>query len=132
MLLGVNTRLTGGVAVLDLIGRATAGAEADSLRDHMMAAFKNSSRYILLNCEELAFVDSSAIGEMVFAYTSIVRGGGMVKLLRPHKRVRQVLEITHLEKVFEILEDEGRAVASFSAASAARSRQALDSLLTDS
>ena len=131
MLLEVNSRLTGGVTILDLVGQATAGAGADSLRNEMMEAFNHSSRYILLNCEQLAYADSSAMGEIMSAYSSIVRGGGVVKLLRPHKRMRQLLEITKLDWVFEILDNERSAVASFNSASAVRSQNAMNAFLKD-
>ena len=132
MLLDVNTRLISGIAILDVAGHVSAGAEADSLRNHLIEAFRQSSKYILLNCEELSYADSSALGELMNAYSTIVRGGGMLKLLRPHKRVRQLLQITHLDRVFEVLEDEGRAVASFNSASVARGQQSLKAFLQDS
>lgn len=126
MLLEVNSRLTGGVAVLDLVGRVTFGEEADSLRNHIMEAFQHSSRFIVLNCERLSYADSAALGELVSSYSSIVRRGGMMKLLRPHKRLLHLIEITHLDEVFEILDDESKAVAGFNTASVTQNRQTMD------
>ncbi|MBY0508064.1 MAG: cation diffusion facilitator family transporter [Bryobacteraceae bacterium] len=131
MLLEVNRRLNGGVTVLDLTGQVRAGAGADSLRNHMMEAFQHSSRYLLLNGENLSYADSASLGEMVYAYASIVRGGGIVKLLRPHPRLRQLLTLTNLDRVFEVFEDERAAVASFNSGNAARSQQAIDAFLRD-
>ena len=128
MLLEVSQRLSGGVAILDLVGRVTIGQDADSLRIHMMDAFK-TSHYVLLNCEKVTFADSSGIGEMVAAYSSILREGGVVKLLNPHKRMRYLLEVTNLDKVFEILDDEGKAVASFNAANSAPGQQGMNEFL---
>jgi anti-sigma B factor antagonist len=131
MLLEVNSRLNSGVAVLDLIGRISSGAETDSLRSHMLEAFQHSSHFIVLNCEQLSYADSTALGELLSAYSSIVRRGGVVKLLRPDKRLMRLLEITHLVKVFDIHHDEKTAVAGFNTASAAHSQQAIDAFLKD-
>lgn len=131
MKLVIDARLTSGVVILDLMGRATAGAEADMLRTQMLNAFQHSSRHIVLNCEELAYVDSSAIGEMVAAYSSIVRGGGMVRLVHPHKRMLELLRITHLDRVFETFDNEAKAIASFNNAGGARSQQAMSAFLKD-
>ena len=126
MLLEVNSRLTGGVAVLDLVGRVTFGEEADSLRNHIMEAFQHSSRFIVLNCERLSYADSAALGELVSSYSSIVRRGGMMKLLRPHQRLMHLIEITHHNEVCEILDDESKAVAGFNTASVTQNRQTMD------
>ena len=113
MLLEVKSRMSGGVAILDLVGRITIGGEANSLRAHIMEAFEHSSKHILLNCEQVAYIDSSGIGELVAAHSSITHGGGRLKLLRPPARLKGLLEMTSLDKLFEILDDEGQAVASF-------------------
>ena len=129
MLLAIKRRMTAGVAILDVIGPVTAGAEADALRNHLMDALQDASKYILLNCEQLTKADSSALGEMMQAYSHIVKEGGMLKLLRPQPRLRHLLEMTNLDNIFEIHEDEGKAAASFSSASAAKTQQTMNSFL---
>ena len=131
MSLEVNRRLTGGVTILDLIGNVTAGAEADVLRTHIMDAFQQSSKHILLNCEQLDYADSSGIGEILRAYASIARDGGMMKLLRPHRRILELLAITHLDKVFEVIDDERLAVGSFNTASQLKNQQTMTAFLKD-
>lgn len=96
-----------------------------------MEAFQHASRFIVLNCEQLSYADSSALGEMLSAYSSIVRRGGMVKLLRPDKRMMHLLQITNLVIVFEIFDDERKAVASFNAASVVQSQQMMNAFLKD-
>ena len=131
MLLEVKSRMSGGVAILDLVGRITIGTEANSLRTHIMEAFQHSSRYILLNCDQVAYIDSSGIGELVAAHSAILHGGGMLKLLRPPVRLKGLLEMTSLDKLFEIVDDERKAIASFSSASVAKSQHTLGAFLDD-
>jgi anti-sigma B factor antagonist len=129
MQLEIIRRMTAGVAVLDVIGQVTAGAEADALRDNLMDALHHSSKYILLNCEQLTKADSSALGEMMQAYSNIVKVGGMLKLLRPQPRFCHLLEMTNLDSVFEVHEDERKAAASFSFSSVAKTQQTMNSFL---
>ncbi len=131
MLLEVKSRMSGGVAILDIVGRITIGTEANSLRSHILEAFQHSSKYVLLNCEQVAYIDSSGIGELVAAHSSILHGGGMVKLLNPPVRLRGLLEMTSLDKLFEIVDDERKAIASFSSAGVAKSNQTLSAFLDD-
>lgn len=120
MLLKVDTRLSGGVAIITFNGRATAGEAADAIRSSLLRAFEDKSRFLLIDCENLSYIDSAALGEMVSAYSFIVKQGGAAKLLRPHARMRHLLKITHLEGVLEIQEDEAAAIAGFHQSSAAK------------
>ena len=65
---------------------------------------------------EVTYIDSSGIGELVAAYTTIATAGGVVKLLNLAKRVHEILYITKLYTVFESFEDEASALGSFSVA----------------
>ncbi len=69
-----------------------------------------------VNLNGLTAVDSSAIGELVAAYTGIRRDGGEMKLLDVGKRTRDLITTTRLHMVFEVFDDEAEAIASFSAA----------------
>ncbi len=60
----------------------------------------------MLNLTEVTYVDSFGLGQLVTVWTSIQRKGGHVTLTRPTQRVRRLLEITKLDTVFQILEDQ--------------------------
>jgi anti-sigma B factor antagonist len=62
------------------------------------------------------YIDSSGVGELVSAYTTVRNQGGDLKLLNLTKRVHDVLQITKLYTVFDIKDDEASAVASFARA----------------
>jgi anti-sigma B factor antagonist len=73
---------------------------------------------VLLNLSDVPYIDSSGIGELVSAFTSVRKAGGKLKLLNLTKRVRTVLEITRLYEVFDVQDNEIAAIHSFSAAAA--------------
>ncbi|SPF43832.1 Anti-sigma factor antagonist [Candidatus Sulfopaludibacter sp. SbA4] len=108
-------RYAGGVTIFDLNGRLTSGLAGDSLRDKLFDAFEHGHRLLLLNCEGLTYVDSGGLGELVSAYAAMVRRGGALKLLRPSKRLAELLQLTRLDALFEIEDDEAAALAGFRA-----------------
>src|SRR2546427_1910959 len=71
---------------------------------------------ILLNLRNVDYIDSSGLGELVSAFTSLRSQGGELKLLNLTKRVRALLQITKLLTVFDITDDEATSVKSFSPA----------------
>ena len=63
---------------------------------------------------DVTYIDSSGIGELVSAFTSVRNAGGDLKLLKLTKKVHDLLQITKLYTVFDILDDEASAVSAFS------------------
>jgi anti-sigma B factor antagonist len=136
MSIDVNIRHVSGIAIFDLTGRLVAGgnqiganAEADTLREILLRAYERGNRWMLLNCEDLAYVDSCGVGELVGAYATIVRRGGVLKLLNPDQRLADLLAMTGLDSLFDIYDDELIAIASFNSSGNARTKQKLTNYL---
>jgi anti-sigma B factor antagonist len=108
-----QTRQVDGVTVLDLNGRITLGEGSVVLRDAVRDVLKKGSNQILLNLGNVDYIDSSGIGELVSAYTTVKSAGGELKLLHLTKKVHDLLQITKLYTVFDIKDDEAAAIASF-------------------
>ncbi len=109
----LSTRQVGDVTVMDVAGRITLGEGASALRDALREAVKNDHKHILLNLRDVTYIDSSGIGELVSAFTTITNQGGRLKLLGLTNRVKDLLQITKLYTVFDVHEDEAHAVRSF-------------------
>ena len=103
------------VTILDLSGKITIGDTCAELRRAIRDLLKSGQKNILLNMGEVSYMDSSGIGELVSAYSTVSTQGGQLKLLNLTKRLEEVLAITKLLTVFECYADEGRAVQSFRA-----------------
>ncbi len=113
MSMKVSTRQVDGVTILDLSGRITLGEGSVQLRDAVRDLLSKGSKKILLNLGDVNYIDSSGIGELVSAYTTVRNQGGDLKLLNLTKKVHDLLQITKLYTVFDIKDDEASAVASF-------------------
>jgi anti-sigma B factor antagonist len=113
MSMKVATRQVDGVTVLDLSGRITLGEGSVTLRDAVHDVVAKGSKHILLNLENISYIDSSGIGELVSAFTSVKNSGGELKLLNLTKKVHDLLQITKLYTVFDIWDNEASAVSAF-------------------
>ena len=110
----LNTRQVGGVSVVDVAGRITLGEGSSALRDTLRDMVAKNNKKILLNLGDVSYIDSSGIGELVSGFTSVTNSGGQLKLLGLSKRVKDLLQITKLYTVFDVHEEEGSAIRSFS------------------
>ena len=113
MTMKASTRQMDGVTVVDLSGRITLGEGSVILRDTIRDLVGKGNKKILLNLGDVTYIDSSGIGELVSAFTTVRNGGGDLKLLNLTKKVHDLLQITKLYTVFDIKDDEATAVASF-------------------
>ena len=109
----LTTRQVGDVTVVDAAGRITLGEGASTFRDKIRDLVTGGNKKLLLNLAEISYIDSSGIGELVSSYTTVTNLGGSVKLLNLTKRVQDLLQITKLYTVFEVFDDETKAVRSF-------------------
>ena len=116
MSMKVNTRQVDGVTILDLSGRITLGEGSVQLRDSIRDLLAKGSKQILLNLADVNYIDSSGIGELVSAYTTVRNQGGELKLLNLTKKVHDLLQITKLYTVFDVKDDEASAIASYARA----------------
>jgi len=108
-----STRQVDGVTIVDLSGRITLGEGSVILRDTVREVVGQGNKKILLNLGDVTYIDSSGIGELVSAFTSVRNQGGELKLLNLTKKVHDLLQITKLYTVFDIRDDEAGAIKSF-------------------
>jgi anti-sigma B factor antagonist len=113
MSMKVVIRQVDGITILDLSGRITLGEGSITLRDSIHEVLAKGSKKILLNLGDTSYIDSSGIGELVSAFTSVKNAGGELKLLNLTKKVHDLLQITKLYTVFDIWDNEASAIAAF-------------------
>lgn len=120
-MLEYKNRQQGDVTILDLSGRISVGealafgpGSGLILGDVIRELAKKGQKRILLNLNDVKYIDSSGIGELVRGVTSLRREGGDLKLLSPAPMVLEMFRITRLDKILEIKDDELVAVQSFS------------------
>lgn len=111
----VTCRRIDSVTVVDLAGRITLGEGATLLRETIRDLLAKGEPQILLNLAEVSYIDSSGLGELVSGFSLVRKSGGDLKLLHLTRKVHDLLKITKLFTVFDVQEDEARAITAFAA-----------------
>ena len=113
MSLKLNTREVNDVIIIDLSGRLTMGEACAAIRDEIRDEISQGHRKILLNLADVSYIDSAGLGELTAAYTTTKNREGQLKLLNLTKRVQDLMQITKLYTVFDVHDDERKAIGSF-------------------
>jgi anti-sigma B factor antagonist len=112
MALKMETHISGDVVILHCAGRLVFGDEAAAFR----ARIKNillGTNQIVVNLAGIEYVDSAGLGTLVGVLASTRNRHGEIKLVRPTKRVTDLLRQTRLNTVFHSYETDEEAVAAF-------------------
>jgi anti-sigma B factor antagonist len=113
MSLEIQQREHEAIVLLDLNGRLTVGDETSTFRDRMQKLIAAGRQSIILNLQQVDYIDSTGLGALVMCYTTLQRASGKVKLLNLSRRGIELLVMTKLTTIFEIFDDEQNAVNSF-------------------
>ncbi|HET7840066.1 MAG TPA: STAS domain-containing protein [Terriglobia bacterium] len=119
MSMKATTRQVDSITVIDVSGRITLGEGCTQLRQLIRDLLGKGSKQILVNLADVTYIDSSGIGELVSAFTAVSNQGGQLKLLNLTKKVHDLLQITKLYTVFDVHDDEAKAISSFDKAAGA-------------
>lgn len=106
-------RRQGNVVILDVYGAISMGESKEKFVNKMDSLISQKDVNVLLNLAGINYVDSTGIGELVGYLSKFTQSNRHLKILRPHERVKKLLNITKLDTVFEIFEDEEEALKSF-------------------
>jgi len=109
----IDERTVGNVKVLDVSGQITMGQGNTLFKDKIHSIVNQGHKQILVNLAGVSYMDSSGLGELVAAFTTVSRIGGKMKLVNMTKKMNDLLAITKLSNVFETFDKEQEAVQSF-------------------
>lgn len=101
------------VIVVDCKGEMRLGFGATDLRNIILQLIKDGKKKIILNLAETTYADSSGLSELISAFTRTSNAGGRLKLLSLTEKLTELLRITRLFSIFEVFDDENKAIKSF-------------------
>jgi anti-sigma B factor antagonist len=116
-----EARQVGSVTILDVSGRIDVGVPLafgagagqplqEVIRDFAARGQKN----IVLNLTDVAYIDSSGIGDLVGSATTLRKQGGDLKIVNPSMVVQKLLRVTRVDTVIDVKPDEASALEAFS------------------
>ncbi|MBU1339779.1 MAG: STAS domain-containing protein [Acidobacteria bacterium] len=102
------------VIVFDIQGEIRRSDISDStLHQLVKDQLETGKRRILLNFENVQFIDSFGVGEVLASYISTHNLGGELKIARISKKLYIIFQVTMLTKVLDIYDSEDLAMDSF-------------------
>ena len=114
MALKMTNREVDGVSVVAMDGRIVLGEESNALREKVKGLIADGKKKIVLNMDNVTFIDSAGLGTLVSAHHSAKTQGASLRLCHLGSKFQEVLQITKLLTVFDVHDTEAAAVASFS------------------
>jgi anti-sigma B factor antagonist len=106
------------VSVFELAGRVTLGEGARTFRQAVRDAVWEGRVKLALDYGEVSYTDSSGIGELLSAFTTVSNADGELVLVDLTTRVADLLKITKFYTVFRVFETAGKALEYFDASRA--------------
>ena len=113
MPLTIETREVAHVTILDVQGRIVLGEESNALREKVKSLLAAGQKRIVLNMDNVTYIDSSGLGTLVASHTSSKALGGTLKISNLGSKFQEILQVTKLVTVFEVYPSEAAAIASF-------------------
>jgi anti-anti-sigma factor len=99
------------VAVIEVAGRIDSN-NANQFGDALSAVIAQGHNQLVLDLAGVDYMSSAGLREIVAAAKKL-QGKGELRLAQPSERVREVLEMTGLDSVFQIYPSQAEAVSSF-------------------
>lgn len=100
----MELRTIGTNAVVELPERMTGGEEGLALTDRIRTAVEQGVRHVVFECSRVTLINSSGLGVLVAALTTLRSHGGTCTLVAVPERMRTLLEVTHLDSMFTLRE----------------------------
>lgn len=113
--MNIDVRQTGGVTVLDIDGRII-GSESIALKniiDGEIDSAEDGEVRMLLNMKHVRAMDSSGLGIIIAAYSSVQRRGGRIALLNVSGSINSLIVVSKLMTIFDRYDNEEEAIQSF-------------------
>ena len=109
----LRQREIGRVVVIEAVGRLTSTEGHTRLRDLIHVVTGYGTKKLILNLSKVEFIDSSGIGELARSYSVVRQVGGEMKLAGVNPKILSVLEISQLDRIFDIYPGDEPALEAF-------------------
>jgi anti-sigma B factor antagonist len=117
--LNISNKQVGDVSVVALKGRIVLGEGSSALREQIKSLVGDGKKKIVLNMENVTYIDSAGLGTLVAAHISAKKQGAALFLSDLGNKFHEVLQITRLLTVFNVYATEAEAISSFGVTSQA-------------
>jgi anti-anti-sigma factor len=99
----VISRKADTVRIIKITGRLDPGEGPDQLFEMVEGFLEEAEIDFLIDLRSVTYISSTGVGSLIKSYRSVLKKKGHLKLLSPSQSVRNILAISKLDGVFEIL-----------------------------
>lgn len=111
MALEISRRMESGICLIDLGGRLVLGRGLSSLTTGTESYLSGrSASGLVVNLTNVADMDSAGLGELMHLYKVASSRSWKVALAGANPRIREILKITHLDRILIVFESEPEAI----------------------
>lgn len=81
------------------------GSQGSNLRQEIDALLASGAEVVLVNLQDVTFVDSSGLGALVMAFKSARAAGSRLCFCSVGEQPKMLFELTGMEQVFDVFSD---------------------------
>jgi anti-sigma B factor antagonist len=108
----VKVKRLDGVVVATPRGYLVGGEETDELEKVIRDLAAEGNLCLVINLGETQHINSTALGVLITGHTNYAKRQGQMKLCNVDKRIQNIFVITKLSLVFDVYDNEEKAITS--------------------
>ena len=111
--MNINIEEKGTTVLIEVKEERLDAHNSSELKTQMLSLFDEGKNNLVIDLQDVRFVDSSGLGSLVSGFKNASARNGNLKLCGLQPQVKSMFELTRLHRVFEIFPDSEEALASF-------------------
>ena len=108
----LNTRFNENIIIIDITGEVDL-YNSPNIKDMIIDKMNSGYKKIVLNLNDVSYIDSSGIGTLIYCRTTLNQANGQLKIINIKDSVKRIFELTRLVNYFNVFDSEEAAIKSF-------------------
>lgn len=98
----LQTHLLNNALIADIQLKEANLANAEQFKSELMSLINKGNKYVIVNFEQVIYIDSSFLGALVSALKLTMNSGGDIAVVGLNNDIRSLFQLVRLDKVFRI------------------------------
>jgi len=111
--MNINIEEKGATVLIEVKEERLDAHNSSELKTQMLSLFDEGKNNLVVDLQDVRFVDSSGLGSLVSGFKNASARNGNLKLSGLQPQVKSMFELTRLHRVFEIFPESDEALSSF-------------------
>ncbi|MFC1553516.1 STAS domain-containing protein [candidate division KSB1 bacterium] len=111
--MGVKEKIIEDIAVLTISGKMMGGKETNEIHEKVKSLIADEIKKVVIDLSKVRWMNSQGIGILMACHSSLTNNDGKMKIAGATEKVKSILMITQVLKIFDNYETADRAVSVF-------------------